>query len=287
MQEVETREILLDLVSKPEIAVDYGVVWKESVDGRGLDIALLYQTDTAEVTSSEQRQGCTDLVDGLGPDGNHDVNNPANELTCDSDGDGVNDGNRLFSRPPLLVEAIVCLNNCGTQYSEKMHVEPNSIKIWFIVVHWKSKFEDTDNYQHTLIRRLEQSQFVADLFHEITDKNPNGNVVILGDFNDYADSFPVKLLETNGLVNLVKQIERNERYTYIYQGVSQVLDHVMVRFDSRLKADVVSTVHVNADYPYAYKSITESTHRSSDHDPVILSLNWYGLERYLPLVTQP
>ena len=284
VQEVETRDVLLDLLKQPEIQTEYSVVWKEGLDVRGLDTALLYQTDKVEIITSEQRQGCTNLTDGLGPDGNHNMEDQQNDITCDLDEDGVNEGNRLFSRPPLLVNALVCLNNCLEQRSIGIASKTNQIEIWLIVNHWKSKFEDTDNYQYTLLRRLEQSQFVADLYKEIIATDPKANVIILGDFNDYIDSFPIKLLEANGLTNLLKNVERKDRYTYIYQGVSQVLDHMLVRLETTLKATFVSPVHINADYPYAYKSITESANRSSDHDPVLAMFSAYGQDRYLPLI---
>jgi len=284
VQEVETLDVLLDLLNQPEIQAEYGVVWYEGLDVRGLDTALLYQTDYVEIITSEQRQGCTDLIDGLGPDGNQNIDHPENEMTCDLDGGSGNEGNRLFSRPPLVVNASVCLNNCERQSSEAVSLKTSQVEIWIIVNHWKSKFEDTDYHQFTLLRRLEQSQFVADLFNEILSADPKANVIVLGDFNDYVDSFPIKLLEANGLSNLLINADRNNRYTYIYQGISQVLDHVLIRMDSSLKPTFISPVHINADFPYTYKSITDSAHRSSDHDPVLAAFNNYGQDQYLPLI---
>ena len=68
--------------------------------------------ERVQVLEFQARQGCTPLVDGLGPDGNGDVNDPQNEITCDSDGDGHLDGNRLFSRPPLVALLRACLDGC-------------------------------------------------------------------------------------------------------------------------------------------------------------------------------
>jgi hypothetical protein len=73
----------------------------------------LYNAERVRLLSYEVRQGCTALVDGLGPDGNLDVTNPQNTITCDADGDGVLDGNRLFSRPPLLAHGWVCEPDCS------------------------------------------------------------------------------------------------------------------------------------------------------------------------------
>lgn len=282
VQEVENLEVLQDLTSQPEIQSEYGIVWIDSIDRRGLDSALLYRKDRVRVSEYESRQGCTDLQDGLGPDGNNDVDNPFNELTCDQNGDGNFDGNRLFSRPPLVIETLV-----GKMPEEnQLEIADNSqaVPIWFIVNHWKSKYEDTENYPYTLLRRLEQSQFVNTLVFEILKGNPQANIIVLGDFNDYIDSYPIKNLSANGLTNLLGLPDRNERYTYIYQGVSQVLDHILVKTGPNLSIRKISPVHINADYPYSYKSNTETVHRSSDHDPVLVDFIYYEEEIYLPLI---
>jgi hypothetical protein len=64
-------------------------------------VALLYRSDRFEIIESKTLPGLyNSWWTGWGVDGNQDVYNPANTVTCDSDGDGALDGNRLFSRPP-------------------------------------------------------------------------------------------------------------------------------------------------------------------------------------------
>jgi predicted extracellular nuclease len=55
-----------------------------------------------------------------------------------------------------------------------------------------------------------------------------------------------------------------DRYSYVYLGNSQVLDHVLV---NQVFADGVEIemVHGNAEFPAA--------DRASDHDPVIVRLS--------------
>ena len=63
-------------------------------------------------------------------------------------------------------------------------------------------------------------------------------------------------------------VERAERYSYIYEGVSQLIDHILATPSLAEHLAWAQSVHVNADYPLPLPE-TEDPHRSSDHDPVI------------------
>jgi hypothetical protein len=285
VQEAETQAVLQDLVAQPEILTGYGVILEEGPDQRGLDIGLLYRLDRVEMIAFQVRQGCTTLVDGLGPDGDLDMGDPHNEVTCDSDGDGVLDGNRLFSRPPLVAHLRVCPTGCPA--GEGPSLSPDDpFEIRIIDNHWKSKSQDTSTTQYTLPRRVEQAGFVAGLVDEILAADPGTDILVLGDLNDTIDSSPLVGLRSAGLVNLMPLVERPARYTYIYHGLSQVLDHVLVRSVPGLVPLAVTPAHVNADYPYAAMKDGETVHRSSDHDPVAVEFGRFDHLRYLPLVVR-
>ena len=263
VEEAENLTVLEDLAARPEIQAEYGAVLVDGPDGRGIDVGLLYRTDRVTVLEYEARQGCTTLVDGFGPDGNRDPQNPVNEITCDTDGDGVLDGNRLFSRPPLVV------------HLEVRHGTPSwgrrrSQDLWVIVNHFKSKGGDTADVQYTLPRRIEQAQFVAGLVGEILDADPLADVIVLGDLNDYLNSEPLAVLADAGLSDLLLTVDRPERYTYIYKGESEVLDHILISPDLRWEFVKATPVHINADYPNAYEDVADTARRSSDHDPVVV-----------------
>jgi hypothetical protein len=106
VREVENLVVLHDLAARHEIDAQCIAVWADGPDARGIDAALLYHSKRVTVLGYEQRQGCTGLVDGLGPDGNLDVMDPHRDFTCDTDGDGVLDGNRVFCRLPLLAHLV-------------------------------------------------------------------------------------------------------------------------------------------------------------------------------------
>ncbi len=272
-QEVENDMVLQDLLAREEIEAEYAFVWEEGLDERGIDVALLYRKDRAQVLTSEQRQGCTTVIDGLGPDGNGDVTNPHNTITCDTDADGVLDGNRLFSRPPLLIHLDIFPGSCF-----------DGLDLWLIVNHWKSKGDDSDEIQYTLPRRIEQAAFIADLYREITRFFPNARVMVLGDLNDYPDSEPLKVLERSGLENLITFIPPDQQYTYIYRGISQVFDHLLINHTIKDQLIAVLPLHINADYAEVYSQSEANFLRCSDHDPV---LAWFGVlddKVFLPLI---
>lgn len=262
VQEVENAIVLEDLISRAEIDAKYDFVWQDGPDQRGIDVALLYRKDRSQVLDAYPLQGCTSLVDGLGPDGNGEVLNPQNRITCDRDGDGVLDGNRLFSRPPLVVHLQVYAT-CGLDASD----------IWVIVNHWKSRSEDTDELQYTLPRRLEQAKFTASRVREISQSVPGAKVIVLGDLNDYPGSQSLENLEAAGLEDLVANISPAQRYTYVYQGVSQVLDHILLSGSLHDQYLFTAPVHFNADYAEPYSRQEMNFIRSSDHDPI---LAWFG-----------
>ena len=283
IQEVENLDILQELVSQSEILGEYGIVWEDSPDNRGLDLGLVYLRDRLRVIDSEIVQGCTDLIDGLGPDGNLDIQNPENEVTCDVDGDEILDGNRLFSRPPLLVKLEFCKYGCELPAMKDNSLE-EPIELVILVNHWKSKTQDTDTVEYTLPRRIEQAQFVANIVEGIYSENENANLIVLGDLNDYINSQSLAVLEAQNLVNLMFEVEKDYRYSYIYRGVSQVLDHVLLLNGSILKETEVTVRHINSDYPYASMSDNDSFHRSSDHDPVYIRFKILSEEVRLPII---
>jgi uncharacterized protein len=260
VQEAENLTVLQDLVARPEMQASYAILWQEGIDPRGLDVALLYRPDQVNIISYQSRQSCTGLQDGLEPDGNDDMLNPQNTLTCDRNGDGLPDGNRLFSRPPLVVHLLARPAGAPASY----------VNLWLIVCHLKSKIQDTSTILYTLPRRLEQATFVAGLAEEILSADPLANLVVLGDLNDHPDSQPLAELFGHGLQNTMNWAEKEERYTYIYQGISQTLDYLLVYLQPTLLPFSVRPVHINADYPASYLDDIDTPVRSSDHDPIVV-----------------
>ncbi|MBJ7288242.1 endonuclease/exonuclease/phosphatase family protein [Williamsia sp.] len=91
--------------------------------------------------------------------------------------------------------------------------------------------------------------------------DPRAAIVVAGDLNDYQFSPAVRTLTGNGsgLTDLIATLPRAQQYTYVYSGVSQVLDHILVSRSLRPRARY-EVVHLNAEF----------AGQTSDHDPQVV-----------------
>ncbi|MFT3922033.1 MAG: PxKF domain-containing protein [Myxococcales bacterium] len=112
------------------------------------------------------------------------------------------------------------------------------------------------------VQRLAQANVVADFVEQILALDADANVVVLGDLNDFEFSAPVNVLKSAGLTTLVETLPAQERYTYVYEGNSQVLDHVLVSNHALSRTAGFDVVHVNAEF----------ASQASDHDPGVARL---------------
>jgi predicted extracellular nuclease len=98
--------------------------------------------------------------------------------------------------------------------------------------------------------------------------DPGARIVVLGDLNtfEFTDELARILPGPDGiLTNLLSRERPSERYTYIYNGNSQVLDHIFVTAALR-RAAQVDIVHVNVDFP------DSDGVEASDHEPVLAAI---------------
>jgi endonuclease/exonuclease/phosphatase family metal-dependent hydrolase len=117
--------------------------------------------------------------------------------------------------------------------------------------------------ENSSVRRLGQAEVVAAFTRELLELDRNARIVVLGDLNDFPASDALTAFAAVPLANLMQRVPADDRYTFVYLGNSQVLDHVLV---SSALADgaEVDVVHANADHA--------ADDRASDHDPVIVRL---------------
>ncbi|OAH16107.1 endonuclease/exonuclease/phosphatase family protein [Streptomyces jeddahensis] len=110
-------------------------------------------------------------------------------------------------------------------------------------------------------QRHQQATAVNAFVKEILKTQKNADVVTLGDINDFEFSTTTKLLEDGGaLYSAIKSLPKSERYTYDYQGNSQVLDQILVSPSIRCDGFSYDSVHINAEF----------ADQNSDHDPQVL-----------------
>ena len=109
-------------------------------------------------------------------------------------------------------------------------------------------------------QRLQQAEIVNDFVESILAADPSANVAVLGDLNDFQFSQPIATLKGDDLSNLIDTLPLNEQYTYVFEGNSQVLDHILVSDNLQgLAAAEIDVVHLNA----------EEADQVSDHDPLV------------------
>ncbi|MBD3107741.1 endonuclease [Bacillus sp. AGMB 02131] len=112
------------------------------------------------------------------------------------------------------------------------------------------------------VQRNKIAAVVNGFVKSVQADNPEANVVVVGDFNDFEFSNPMNILKGNELTNMIDAVPFEKRYTYSYQGNSQVLDHILV--SNNLASSTI------VDIPHLNSSLMEEHGRASDHDPVLI-----------------
>jgi predicted extracellular nuclease len=140
---------------------------------------------------------------------------------------------------------------------------------------------------HTEAQRLAQVSVLAAFVAALRANDPEIRVVLLGDLNDFQFSAPLQTLTAAGLVNLTDTLPEHARYSYVYDGNSQALDHILVSLNL-LPAAEYQILHLNSEFAVG------DPLRLSDHDPLLLRLNlspipepatWWLLLAGLGLIT--
>lgn len=109
-------------------------------------------------------------------------------------------------------------------------------------------------------QRIQQATVVHTFVSNILADDPNANVIVMGDLNDFQFSNPVKTLEGSPaiLTDLIDTLPANQRYSYVFDGNSETLDHTL--FSGGLttyRPYTYKVVHVNSEFAV----------QASDHEP--------------------
>ena len=249
VQEVENIQVLSALATSPELApFGYGVVLLDGLDPRGINVGLLYRRDRVTVTDTTQRNACTTTDLGFG----------GGEARCSTRDDGVLDGYLVATRPPLVVSLIVRDESGGV-------AQPLTL----IVNHWKSKGGTDPAGQEFVSRRVAEAQLVAGIVNDLLAADPNAAIMVVGDLNDFVDSPPLRALtDTTPLRDLATINPAAGHYSYVYNGLSQILDHILTTPNLRAALKGFAYAHLDADYP-ADLAGQPTPYRVSDHDPPV------------------
>jgi len=130
---------------------------------------------------------------------------------------------------------------------------------------WQQPVRSSQTQRHA------QAKVVRAFVDELLAIDHNAEIVVLGDLNDFEFSTTADLLVGGGrtaLVDLPRTLPARERYSYVFEGNSQVLDHILV--SQRLAKErggrpgyKYDIVHTNAEFH----------DQDSDHDPQVVRLD--------------
>jgi len=199
----------------------------------------------------------------------------------------------LNDRPPLRLSATVSAAN-GAQYD--LTVIANHLRSLSDV---NSASPGSNGWPTTGDRvrdkRARQAVFLADLVQARQSANPDERILLLGDFNAYEFSdgladvmgiitgqqVPANEVRTwldspvfPPLLNMTNTSPANDRYSFVFDGSAQTLDHIVVNQALLSSATSVRTEHarLNADFGEDNFGDPGVPMRVSDHDPVLAYL---------------
>ena len=140
-------------------------------------------------------------------------------------------------------------------------------RLFLIVNHFNSKGGDDPLFgRHqppvrvTETQRHAQAAVVNDFVEQILAVNRRAFVVVFGDLNDFEFSETLGILKDDDLLNLMDTLTKAERYSYVFEGNSQVLDQMLVTPRLLTKArPEYDVVHVNSEF----------SDQASDHEPEV------------------
>ncbi|ANU22461.1 endonuclease [Planococcus donghaensis] len=114
--------------------------------------------------------------------------------------------------------------------------------------------------------RIELATAINGFIADGLEQNPDLNVIVAGDMNDFEFTPALQALKGDILTNKVEDVPLEDRFSYYYQGNSQVLDHLLVTNNLAQRTEL-DMVHINAMF-------MEEHGRASDHDPLLAQISF-------------
>jgi predicted extracellular nuclease len=122
-------------------------------------------------------------------------------------------------------------------------------------------------------QRNGQAALNVSAIEEIRAEQPDTLFVVLGDLNSFYDTLPIHTLQAAGLRHVYEFLAEPLPYTYIFEGRTQTLDHILLSEGLFAEITAVNVLHLNADYPLASPDDATAQH-TSDHDPIVVLFSW-------------
>jgi hypothetical protein len=189
-------------------------------------------------------------------------------------------GTKLFDHPPLLLEGTWV----GGGASFDITVMNNHNRSLNGVA------DPLDDYARQ--KRFQQAQSIADKVQTIQTLDPDRPLVLIGDSNafEFTDGYVDVIGQIRGevtpehnllsgpeityptLANQLDRVPAGERYSYLYRGTRQVLDHALVGRAARPYVADQQYGRGNAESPGYLIGDDSVPDRASDHDGMVLYL---------------
>jgi predicted extracellular nuclease len=261
VEEVETLDLLnllanrvnTDTVAAGGVDPGYIAFLSEGNDPGGIDVGFLIKSSRVTPISVVQEGKNTTYTDP----------NTGQQAT-------------LNDRPPLLLRASVALPS-----------GPTAITV--IVNHLRSLNDLTDPATGARVRakRAGQAEFLANLVQARQIADPTERIVLVGDFNAFqfndgyvdmlgtiagqptpADQVVVASpdLVDADLLDVMGMLPASQRYSYLFDGHAQILDHVLVNQPAAALFQQIAVARNGADFPETYRNDDTRPERVSDHD---------------------
>ena len=153
--------------------------------------------------------------------------------------------------------------------------EFNGKDVFVIANHFDAKLGDQSQdgrfqfpAQSSAVQRAGQALAEHQFVSQILAIDKKADVVVVGDLNDYQFSPALSVLKTGtsdgsgkpDLTDLITTLPANQQYTYDFDGVSEVLDHILV--SQGINKFTYQVVHVNSEF----------ANQVSDHDPQVVDI---------------
>jgi hypothetical protein len=254
VQEVENLNALQDLAAQihsDDASLVYSAYLEEGNDVGGIDVGFLVR-NTVTVNSVTQLH-------------------KSEIFTFDN--------SLLHDRPPLLAEVEA----------------PDGRVLTLMNLHQRS-FSGIEGSDSTRVRlkRHTQAVSVSKMVDSLQTENPDINLMVLGDFNSFqfTDGYVHVLGQIMGapasaseaqipgtdevdpdLRNEVLQLPASERYSFVFGGSAQVLDHILTSEKIQGKVTGRQYARGNSDAPALFKTDYSTVLRASDHDAMVLYLD--------------
>jgi uncharacterized repeat protein (TIGR01451 family) len=182
----------------------------------------------------------------------------------------------LNDRPPLVMRAAI---SDGA----------SAVTVTVIVNHLRSLsgIDDPDDGNRVRAKRRAQAEFLASLIQARQAADPDERIISIGDYNAFqfndgyvdsigtikgapTDATEVVLASTDlvdpDLVDLLDQLPPEERYSFVFDGNAQALDHELVNAKMFQLFSRTAFARNDSDFPESYRSDPNRPERISDHD---------------------